>query len=313
MLFYFTARIISSATAFLYPGYASYKTLSQRPASEEELERWLMYWIPFYYPLKTLFLLYLVLPQTRGASYIYTMHLYPFFHAHETQIDATLAQLKARAYQFLQDRFRALWDAAAASLQGQQQPNAASTPQSNTNTEGKGLGLVPTQIVGSLWRMYGPGIMASSATLLRSATTSAPAPSTSQLRTPPPPTSNLSSNSNSNSEQSLLERRRKLEAELAALDTIIPPTQGSTARPSSSMSELGLRERTNSGSGRFEEIEVPSDVEGYDVGDRDEQGQGHVRPAAQGRASWFGWASGSSSRGGYERVKMSIHTPVENV
>ena len=34
----------SSVAAFLYPGYASYKTLSQRPASEEELERWLMYW-----------------------------------------------------------------------------------------------------------------------------------------------------------------------------------------------------------------------------------------------------------------------------
>lgn len=34
----------SSVVAFLYPGYASYKTLSQRPASEEDLERWLMYW-----------------------------------------------------------------------------------------------------------------------------------------------------------------------------------------------------------------------------------------------------------------------------
>ena len=34
----------SATAAFLYPGYASYKTLSQRPASEEELERWLMYW-----------------------------------------------------------------------------------------------------------------------------------------------------------------------------------------------------------------------------------------------------------------------------
>ena len=34
----------SAAVAFLYPGYASYKTLSQRPASEVELERWLMYW-----------------------------------------------------------------------------------------------------------------------------------------------------------------------------------------------------------------------------------------------------------------------------
>lgn len=34
----------SATAAFLYPGYASYKTLSQRPASEDELERWLMYW-----------------------------------------------------------------------------------------------------------------------------------------------------------------------------------------------------------------------------------------------------------------------------
>jgi hypothetical protein len=34
----------SSVSAFLYPGYASYKTLAQRPASEEDIERWLMYW-----------------------------------------------------------------------------------------------------------------------------------------------------------------------------------------------------------------------------------------------------------------------------
>lgn len=38
------SRYSSAVVAFLYPGYASYKTLSQRPASEEELERWLMYW-----------------------------------------------------------------------------------------------------------------------------------------------------------------------------------------------------------------------------------------------------------------------------
>jgi len=30
--------------AFLYPAYASYKTLSKRPASDTDLERWLMYW-----------------------------------------------------------------------------------------------------------------------------------------------------------------------------------------------------------------------------------------------------------------------------
>lgn len=39
-----TDVVFSSVVVFLYPGYASYKTLSQRPASEEELERWLMYW-----------------------------------------------------------------------------------------------------------------------------------------------------------------------------------------------------------------------------------------------------------------------------
>ncbi|KAG5728141.1 Receptor expression-enhancing protein 4 [Termitomyces sp. T112] len=310
MLLYLAARIVSSATAFLYPGYASYKTLSQRPASEEEIERWLMYWsvlgcivgveylfewlvswIPFYYSLKSLFLLYLALPQTQGASYIYTAHLQPFFHAHERQIDNTLAQLKARAYRFVQDRLRALWDAATASLQGQQ-PNAAGAQQQQPNTGGRGL--APTAIVGSLWRAYGPSIMASGAALLRSA----PPPSTSTFRTPPPTTF-----SNSKAEQSLLDRRRKLAAELAALDTIIPSRSSSSA--STSEIGFGLRERTNSGSGRFEEIEVPSDVEGYEVGDNhdndNEGGQGHVRPAVQGRASWFGWASGSSK--GYERIK----------
>lgn len=34
----------SAVVAFLYPGYASFKTLSQRPANEADLERWLTYW-----------------------------------------------------------------------------------------------------------------------------------------------------------------------------------------------------------------------------------------------------------------------------
>ena len=34
----------SATGAFVYPAYASYKTLSRRPASEADVERWLMYW-----------------------------------------------------------------------------------------------------------------------------------------------------------------------------------------------------------------------------------------------------------------------------
>ena len=36
--------LYSLVCAFLYPAYSSYKTLSKRPASETDLERWLMYW-----------------------------------------------------------------------------------------------------------------------------------------------------------------------------------------------------------------------------------------------------------------------------
>ncbi|KAG6865749.1 hypothetical protein C0991_012221 [Blastosporella zonata] len=321
MLFYLTARIVSSAAAFLYPGYASYKTLSQRPASEEELERWLMYWsvlgclvgveylaewlvscnksinqrVPFYYTLKTLFLLYLALPQTQGASYVYQQHLSPFFHAHETQIDAALASLKVKAYKFIQERLRALWDAAAASLQG---PNAAgATGAQQSSTVAGQPTLVdpvsgPAQLAGSLWRTYGPGIMASGATLLRSAAAAATT-SASESSTRKPLISRPTSETT--------ERRKQLEAELAALgvvpETVIPQTRGSTSRPSSSLSDLGMRERTNSNS-RFEEIEVPSDVEGYDVDDHERE----LRPSAVSRGSWFGWGSGQG-KGGYERVK----------
>ena len=42
--FFLTEIENSCLVAYLYPGYASYKTLSQRPANEEEIERWLMYW-----------------------------------------------------------------------------------------------------------------------------------------------------------------------------------------------------------------------------------------------------------------------------
>lgn len=260
-----------------------------------------------------LFLLYLALPQTQGSSYIYTYHLQPFFHAHETQIDAALASLKARAYAFIQERFRALWDAAA---------NAASGAGAGTTPEGaqfaplggqgqEGAGAPPTlanpasgpaQLVGSLWRSYGPGIMASGAALMQSATAAAAArprnnPMTA-LNTPP------GSSFRANETQSVYERRRQLEAELAALPAELP-IPAANNRPvqsrGSSSSDLGLRERTNS-NGRFEEIEVPSDVEGYDTGN---EGQGHAttRPGASSRVSWFGWGAGPAEKSAYERVK----------
>jgi len=219
--------------AFLYPGYASYKTLSQRPASEEELERWLMYWsvlgclvgveylaewivswIPFYYTLKTIFLLYLVLPHTQGASYVYTAHLKPFFAKHEEGIDKAIAEGRRKVAGVVQGWVRRGWEGVQAGLVG------AVTAGGGTGAEAAAAAAQPptlgdpvsgpAQLVGSLWRTYGPGIVASGTAMLQSVVVAQP----------------------------IAEEKRRRESE----------------------DEL-VRERRTS----FEEVQVPSDVEGYEV------------------------------------------------
>lgn len=251
--------------------------------------------IPFYYLTKTLFLLYLALPQTRGSSYIYINHLQPFFHSHETQIDAALASLKSRVYTFVQQRVRQLWEHLSSTLGQPGDPITRNMPAGAPPAPVEHQGWSPTQLASSLWRSYGPSIVASGTAFLANNQT----PSTHRDR----PTMM----GNPSSTQSVLERRRQLEAELAALsregDTSFPasipmPTASPYIHPSQSStdSDMRLRDRTTSVTGRYEEIEMPSDVEGYDVGDT------HRRPAAtQRRTSWFGWGGGSPS--GYERVK----------
>ncbi|KIK97942.1 hypothetical protein PAXRUDRAFT_824410 [Paxillus rubicundulus Ve08.2h10] len=296
MLFYLASCVISSVVAFLYPGYASYKTLSQRPASEEDLERWLMYWsvlgcivgveyvaewliswIPMYYLMKTLFLLYLALPQTRGSSYIYINHLQPFFHSHESQIDATLASFKARLYVFIQERFRALWEQLAGVLGQQQQSQygpsglggVATVAQPSLGDPASG----PAQLVTGLWRSYGPGIIASGAALL-SQGGGIPGSAMEQAWRSPA----------GSSSRSTRERKRQAEAEVQPLP--VPSASGSTQAFSRNSSDSELRGR---GTGRFEEVDVPSDVEGYDVGGRRSRGSGSEASARP--SSWFGWGS----------------------
>ncbi|KAI0819852.1 TB2/DP1, HVA22 family-domain-containing protein [Trametes gibbosa] len=326
MLFYLTFRLISATTAFLYPGYASYKTLSQRPASEEELERWLMYWsvlgcivaveyvaewlvswLPLYYPLKTLFLLYLALPQTAGSAYLYHTQLRPFFAAHETQIDSTLARSKVFLYNYLQRLLRRAWEhvsgtvaqmeshpAGPSPLEEEAAAHTGAPPSLNDPVSG------PAQLVAGLWGTYGPGLLASGAALLRQAQTSAAQAAV-----------NANAQAASSRRQpSAAERRRQLEAELAQLGA----TEGVTGydvssatsspafesvpmppadNPSRNSSSGSLRERA--GRSTFEEVEVPSDMEGESP-----VAGGAGMPDAARRSSWFGWGGASP---GYERVK----------
>ncbi len=57
----------------------------------------LLYWIPFYYAFKIAFLLWAMLPQTRGAKFLYDSFLKDFLKSNESKIDAALKDAKSSA------------------------------------------------------------------------------------------------------------------------------------------------------------------------------------------------------------------------
>lgn len=323
---------------YLYPGYASYKTLSQRPANEADIERWLMYWsvigcvvaiesaewlinwsvrhpspsrtlsrsltphrsvctslsserrpfcrIPLYYTIKTVFILYLVLPQTKGSSYLYTNHLKPFFHAHESQIDATLSSLKTRSYAFVQDKLRGVWGSVATSMS---QPGATNDLNEGLHDHAMNRGAPPSMhdpasgpanLMGSLLTSFGPNILLQSMAFMNSAQNAATTRTDEARRQnfETPGDSRLNIHDEPEVDESVEERKKRLEAELAALS-------GSRLQ--------GYQVDPATGTDRFEEVDTPSDAEG------DGRQRDHRPP--QGRSSsWFSWGS---SNAGYERVK----------
>lgn len=266
--------------------------------------------IPFYYPLKTLFLLWLALPQTAGSSYLYITRIQPFFSAHEKEIDSALSQLKAYVYNYLQRQLRNAWSHVAASVgqtpSGEARPdaldeggltgdaavNAGAPPTLSDPLSG------PVNMMQTWWRAYGPTVVAAGTGFVRQAQTSAQASAQANaqaMETPPAGPSRL------NSTQSVLDRRRQLEAELAALsshpelkpyDTSAPsvpiPPANNHSRTSSSSS---LRERAGSGAGKFEEVEVPSDMESEGLVSPNAE-----RPEPSKRTSWFGWGAAGAPK-----------------
>lgn len=196
-------------------------------------------------------------------------------------------------YQYLQQLIRSAWSHVSSQTgQGGPQPNALDEG-GITRDAAANAGQPPTmsdpmsgplQLARTLWGSYGPSILASGATLLQQAQTANSAGPVSD------------------------DRRRQLEAELASLnnsgDATIrpydvdtsPPTPPvlipSANNPSRNSSSSSLRERNTSGTkSTFEEVEIPSDLEG----------EGHAVQGAAKRSSWFGW--GNQAKGGYERVK----------
>jgi len=178
MLLSFLSHTLAAWFAFLLPVFGTYKALSHRPVSEPELERWSQYWsvigvivafeylaefliswLPFYWEFKTLFLLWLALPQTQGSTFIYQMYLQPFFQKNEVDLDADIVSINAKTFAFVQAKLATLWQF----VWGAINKNAAAQQQAagtagQTAPAGPGAGLTMDGAMNML-RTFGPSVM----------------------------------------------------------------------------------------------------------------------------------------------------------
>lgn len=122
---------LSNLVGFVYPAYKSFQAIESKIKGDDTqwLVYWVifaifsimevfvdlvLYWIPFYYAFKLAFLLWAMLPQTKGAKFLYDSFLKDFLKKNESRIDAALADAKKSAGAVASDVAAATNEAVAA-------------------------------------------------------------------------------------------------------------------------------------------------------------------------------------------------------
>ncbi|KAI8579244.1 hypothetical protein K450DRAFT_243473 [Umbelopsis ramanniana AG] len=128
IVFNIAGELVTDAVAWIYPGIASFKAIETPSTADDRqwLTYWsifgavkmleyflnaLLYWVPYWFLIKTIFFLWLALPQFRGAEVLYG------------QYNRNLAGTKGPKIDTLK--------AKVASLSKSKDPNSPKTPKSS--------------------------------------------------------------------------------------------------------------------------------------------------------------------------------------
>ncbi|CAG8474791.1 333_t:CDS:2 [Paraglomus occultum] len=128
IFFDFAGQLLSNLVGWVYPAYRSFQAIETADKTDDTqwLTYWavygfvalveffsniILYWVPFYYLVKTLFFLWLFLPQFKGAETLYTKFLRPVLLQYSGEVDAGLNKLKAKVQAATKEGVSSLVDA----------------------------------------------------------------------------------------------------------------------------------------------------------------------------------------------------------
>lgn len=111
------SKLVILLIGALYPAYSTFKVLKKKKS--KSYVKWMMYWtgfafficgetfadallswFPFYYPLKIIFVIWLLSPVTKGSSILYRKLIHPALKKQERQIDRYLGNIQKAANPF---------------------------------------------------------------------------------------------------------------------------------------------------------------------------------------------------------------------
>lgn len=111
VFFNIMGNFITNVLGFLYPAYASFKAIET--TTKEDDVQWLtywtvfgffniieffadviLYWLPLYYTMKSIFVLWLMLPQFKGAQLLYKQVIRPILLKESKKIDDLANKVK---------------------------------------------------------------------------------------------------------------------------------------------------------------------------------------------------------------------------